>query len=411
MPPLGLLKTATAASGEALIDEALATVREHFGMAVAYLSRFEDDALVVRNVSAPGLSHLIKPGDRMALGDVYCSLILSGELPSLIPDTAQEPLCREFPITNEMPIGSHIGLPVRLMDGTPYGMFCCLSPEPDPTLNRRDLAVMSSYADYVTRQVQKEHDGLTEAERDKADIEAILRDERFDAAFQPIVRLWDHRIVGYEALIRFHSEFGHATEDVFRKAIHIGLGLELELRAAKRAIACAPDTENLDYVSVNASPELICDPRFEAALAGANPGKLVIEVTEYSDNSNIPALLTRLVELRSRGFRIAIDDVGAGYSDFQRITQISPDILKIDRSIVSDLDRDPMKRAAVAALRYFASETGPTVVAEGVEREEEAAALRALDVPLAQGWLFGRASIPDPASPTHAGAAEPDPSP
>ncbi len=398
MPPLGLLESESSATGDALIDEALKTVRVHFGMPVAYLSRFEDETLVFRNVSAPGLSHLIKPNDQMALKDSYCSRIQSGELPNLIPDTALEPLCQELPITAALSIRSHVSVPVKLADGTVYGMFCCLSPEPNPTLNERDIAVMSSFVTLVARQIQQERESVDTAEKDRAEIEAILRDAPFDAAYQPIVRLLDHRIVGYEALIRFNTASVVSTEAVFRQANRVGLGLELELRAAKLLIEKAPWVEKLDYVSVNASPELICDARFEATLEAADRERLIVEVTEYSDNSNMAALLPRLAELRRRGIRIAIDDVGAGYSDFQRITQIAPDILKIDRSIVTNLHHDPMKRAAVAALRYFAAETGPTVIAEGVEREEEAAALRMLDVPLAQGWLFGRATIPDPSS-------------
>lgn len=410
MPPLGLMESESSATGDALIDEALKTVREHFGMPVAYLSRFEDETLVFRNVSAPGLSHLIKPNDQMALRDAYCPRILSGELPNLIPDTALEPLCQELPITATVPIGSHISLPVKLADGSVYGMFCCLSPEPNPTLNERDIAVMSSFVTLVTRQVQQEREGADMANKDRTEIESILRDAPFEAAYQPIVRLSDRRIVGCEALIRFHTASAVSTEAIFRQANRVGLGLELELRAARLAIKNAPTGEELDYVSVNASPELICDARFEAALEGAQREHLIVEVTEYSENSNLTALLPRLAKLRQSGIRIAIDDVGAGYSDFQRITQIAPDILKIDRSIVTDLHRDPMKRAAVAALRYFAAETGPRVVAEGVEREEEAAALRTLDIPLAQGWLFGRATIPLPSSPAATATAQHGPS-
>ncbi len=394
MPLLDPEGADTNVAGDALIDDALNTVREHFGMSVAYLSRFEGETLVFQNVSAPDLPHLIKTDDRMVLAETYCGKIISGELPSLICDTADEPACQELGVTSSIPIGSHLSLPVMLKDGRPYGMFCCFSHEPNPSLNERDLAVMASYVNLVARQVQSERDVTDEALRDRARIETILHDTLFDPAYQPIVQVSDRRTVGFEALIRFRGSRDGTTEQVFRQAMRVGLGMELELSAAEVALQHLPELEALDYLSINASPELICDDRFERLLQDVERSKLVVEVTEYSEHVDIPKLLSRLPELRQSGIRIAIDDVGAGYSDFQRITQISPDILKIDRSIVAGLDRDAKKRAAIAALQYFAMETGPTVLAEGVEREEEAAALGALGVPLAQGWLFGRAAIP-----------------
>ncbi len=407
MPLLDPTGKNVGATGDALIDEALTTVREHFGMPVAYLSRFDGDTLVFRNVSAPGLSHLIKPDDRMALNETYCQKIITGELPSLIRDTADEPICRELLVTSTVPIGSHLSLPVVLADGRPYGMFCCFSPEPNPTLNERDLAVMASFVTLVARQVQTENDQNEDNARDRREIETLLRETPFDAAYQPIVRLSDGTTVGYEALIRKHGSEVGTTEAIFRQAARVGLGIEMELFAAEMSLSRMPELDALEYISINASPSLICDDRFETAISGVDRRKLVVEVTKYSENANIPNLLKRLTDLRQSGVRIAIDDVGSGYSDFQRITQISPDILKIDRSIVTQLDRDAKKRAAIAALQYFAAETGPTVVAEGVEREEEATALRKLGVPLAQGWLFGRAAIPDQATmATGAGEAQ-----
>lgn len=390
MSSLKLPETGFDANGADLIDEALATVREHFGMPVAYLSRFDGDTLIFRNVSAPGLDHLIKPNDQMMLKETYCPRILSGELPNLIPDTSREPICQELPITSAVPIGSHISLPVRLEDGTPYGMFCCLSPEPNHTLNDRDLAIMSSFVGLVARQVQQELKTAEAARRDRQGIEAVLRDSAFAPAFQPLISLPERRVVGVEALVRFAPLWAADTEAVFRQASHVGLGLELELAAMVASIECHARLDRNWYLSLNASPELICDPRFDAALTGTPPGRLVIEVTEHNRAHDLSRLKSRIEALQFAGIRVAIDDVGTGYSDFQLITHLSPDMLKIDRSIVSALDSDPTKRAAVAALCYFAAETGPVVLAEGVETEAEAKVLNRLGVPLAQGYLFGR---------------------
>jgi EAL domain-containing protein (putative c-di-GMP-specific phosphodiesterase class I) len=88
--------------------------------------------------------------------------------------------------------------------------------------------------------------------------------------------------------------------------------------------------------------------------------------------------------------RVAIDDVGAGYSGLQRIANVAPDLLKLDRSIIHGIDKSPTHRAIVAALRHFAGETGALLLAEGVETEAEAHIVKSLGVGLAQGWYFGK---------------------
>lgn len=119
-------------SPEEIIAAALSTVRQHLGMEIAYLSKFVEGMSVYRAVDAPGLEHMIAPGDSRDLNDVYCQHILDGRLPELILETAAEPICLDTPVTTAPPIGSHVGVPIRRPDGSPHGMFCCLSPRPRP---------------------------------------------------------------------------------------------------------------------------------------------------------------------------------------------------------------------------------------------------------------------------------------
>jgi EAL domain-containing protein (putative c-di-GMP-specific phosphodiesterase class I) len=115
------------------------------------------------------------------------------------------------------------------------------------------------------------------------------------------------------------------------------------------------------------------------------------------------AALTAVLEpLRARGMRLAIDDVGAGFSSLRHIVVTAPDVIKMDRSIISGLDRDPVLSKLVSSLVDFAHGCDVRVVAEGVETAAEHAVLRALDVDLGQGWLFGR---PGPAEALTDGAA------
>lgn len=136
-----------------MIDRVLQSVRQHLGMEVAYVSEFVGNDSVYRAVDAPGLEALIKPGDRRSLDDVYCRHILAGRLPELIPDTSAIPLAAAMPITQAVPIGAHVSVPLKLSDGSVYGMFCCLSPSTNRTLNDRDLQVMRAFADIAAQQI------------------------------------------------------------------------------------------------------------------------------------------------------------------------------------------------------------------------------------------------------------------
>jgi len=118
-----------------IVQRVLQSVRQHLNMEVAYVSEFVDNTSIFRTVDAPGLEALIKPGDVRSLDDVYCRHILAGRLPELMPDTSEFPLAVAMPITQAVPIGAHVSVPLRLSDGEVFGMFCCLSPRSNKTLN------------------------------------------------------------------------------------------------------------------------------------------------------------------------------------------------------------------------------------------------------------------------------------
>lgn len=376
--------------GENLIDAALDAVRQYFDMPVAYISRFDGDYTVFRNVSAPGLENLIKQSDQKPLAEVYCPHILANRLPNLIPDTSQEPICQDMAITAEVPIGSHVSLPIAREDGTTYGMFCCLSPEPNATLNERDLSVMSSFLSLVTRQVRREERAkMHEAER-RAWIDDLLFQSSFRPVFQPIVNLSNNEVVGIEALSRFDADVNLGVEEIFQKVDEAGLGLELELVTLAKALESYLAIDPAAYIALNASPELICDDRFMELLPEHSMHRLVVELTEHSEIEDMGILIEKIADLRSAGVRLAIDDVGTGYSGLLRIAQLQPDLLKIDRSIVAGISKSRGQKAMVSALVHFATETGCQLLGEGVEDQNDAHALRELGVELAQGWLYAR---------------------
>ncbi len=179
---------ADAAGAVGLVARSLEAVRQHLGMEVAYISEFVGNDSVFRVVDAPGLEAMIKPGDSRSLDDVYCRHILAGRLPELIPDTSAIPLAAGMPITSAVPIGSHVSVPIRLDDGSVYGMFCCLSPQTNSTLNARDLQVMRAFADIAAGEIRRERQSEAEAEAKRARIRRVIDESLFAIHFQPI---WD----------------------------------------------------------------------------------------------------------------------------------------------------------------------------------------------------------------------------
>jgi EAL domain-containing protein (putative c-di-GMP-specific phosphodiesterase class I) len=116
----------------------------------------------------------------------------------------------------------------------------------------------------------------------------------------------------------------------------------------------------------------------------------VIEVTEHAAVADYDALADCLRPLRERGVRLAIDDAGAGFASLRHILRLSPDVIKLDRTLCADIDTDPARHALATALIAFAAQIGSSVVAEGIERPEELLTLRALGVPYGQGFFLAR---------------------
>lgn len=212
-----------------LIARALAAIRAHLGMDVSYVSQFDGDRTIFRVVDAPGLEHVIKPGNSRPLDDVYCRHILEGRLPQLMPDTAAEPVAAAMPITQAIPIGKHISAPIRMPDGSIYGMFCCLGFGADRSLRDRDLVAAFEIArDLATAKA---------AEEKEYRIRKVIDDKEISTLYQPIWRLENPRPLGFECLSRFSAAPNHSPQGWFAEAAEVGPGASLELAAAERGLA------------------------------------------------------------------------------------------------------------------------------------------------------------------------------
>ena len=381
-----------AANADDIISSSLSFVRQHLGMEVAYLSEFVGDDLVFRAVDAPGLEDMIDVGQSMPLEQVYCRHILQGRLPEMIPDTGLEPLAQDIALTHAVPIKSHVSVPIRRRDGTPYGMFCCMSRQTQTNLNDRDLEVMRAFANLSADQINDTISLRTQEEELRATIVNIIETQSFDIALQPIMDISGRRPVGFEALCRFQAEPYRPPNLWFDDAHTVGLQADLELCVIKVALEALNHLPDDIYVSVNASPATVETGRIGELFEPYAPHRIVLEVTEHAEITDAELLLDQLLLMRAAGIRLAVDDAGAGYSGLQQIVRLQPDIIKLDISLTTGVDSDVVRRSLAGALVRFATETGAKIVAEGIETEGELATLRELCVPLGQGYLLGRPS-------------------
>jgi diguanylate cyclase (GGDEF)-like protein len=236
-----------------------------------------------------------------------------------------------------------------------------------------------------------------EEERARHALAEVIAHERIAMATQPIVDLRSGKIHAYEALARFGIAGDLSTGELFALAERVGMREELDLACLGRGLALLPRRPAGTRLSVNVSSQLLAEPRaLERLAACPDLQGLVLEITEEALVRDYAALQLALRPLVERGARVAVDDMGAGYSGLRHAIDLHPTYLKLDRTLVHGIDRDPKRAALVDALLRYAQHAGSHIVAEGVETEGELATLMRLGVPLAQGFLLGRPAPPWP---------------
>jgi EAL domain-containing protein (putative c-di-GMP-specific phosphodiesterase class I) len=260
------------------------------------------------------------------------------------------------------------------------------SPAGAELLNGQFPALLSfaAIAGALLGPVQERHNKRAVA---RNEIESIIEDQAFEPVFQPVVELGSGRIVGYEALTRFADRCEPAER--FAEASRLGIGTDLELACARRAIEAASALPEGAWISINASPAMLLDTPELAGILAASHRDVVLEITERAAVDDYVAL-HRAIAALGPGVRVAVDDAGAGYAGLQRILELRADLVKLDLVLVRGVDSDPARQALVAGMTHFARRTNARLLAEGVESQAEADALLDLGVELGQGFLFGR---------------------
>jgi len=375
-----------------MLCEALHAVRSHLGMEVAFIAEFSEGARVFRHVDGRTEHLVLCVGDSNPLEESYCQRVVDGRLPELINDATQLPAALELPVTRELPVGAHLSVPIRFSDGGVYGTFCCFSTRPDGSLNERDLNTLRLFAAFAGRLLETQAKSQQSCASKRSRIESVLAERSYGVVYQPIVHLVENRIVGHEALARFRADPQRTPDKWFDEAGQVGLQKELEIALIEAALQGFDRLPADSYLSLNVSPETILAGAVGEVLPSQPLDRLMLEVTEHALVQDYERLAEALEPLRREGLRLAVDDAGAGYASFRHILKLKPDVIKLDASLIRNVDSDTGCRALAAALIRFAEETGCKVVAEGVETQEELAMLRRLAVNKAQGYLLGRPS-------------------
>jgi EAL domain-containing protein (putative c-di-GMP-specific phosphodiesterase class I)/AmiR/NasT family two-component response regulator len=232
-----------------------------------------------------------------------------------------------------------------------------------------------------------------------ARIQGVLDHRTLTPVFQPIQDLRTGATVGHEALSRFPDPTRGGPGRWFADAFHVGLGVELEWLAATSALTYFETAAPEMFLTMNMSAATVMHLVEHELCPAGLWSRIVIELTEQVPVEDFPALQRALAPLRSLGARLSADDMGSGYSGFRHLLRLRPDIIKLDISLITGIDRNHEQQALTRALLTFAHEVGAQVIAEGIEEPAELSTLQDLGVPWGQGYLIGLpAPLPKPMS-------------
>ena len=301
---------------------------------------------------------------------------------------------------------SDLDVPMIFMTGSPaletaleaieYGAFrYLLKPVP---LDKMLEVVHRAVAVHKLALVRREAAMVKELEGkpigDRAGLEARFTSavEKLWVAAQPIVSWSGRSVFAYETLLRTDEPTLRSPLDFFDAAERLGRAAELGRIIRRHVAVLLSGVRPAGHVFVNLHPADLEDAELYADDGALTPfaGQVVLEITERAALDRIHELSTRVTRLRSLGYRIAIDDLGAGYAGLTSFAQLEPEVVKVDMSLVRGIDSSPVKQKLVRSIIALCTELGIQLVAEGIETPAERDALVALGGDLCQGYLFAK---------------------
>jgi len=211
-------------------------------------------------------------------------------------------------------------------------------------------------------------------------------------ALQPIVGAADGAAFAYEVLLRTDHEILTSPVEVLDAASLLDRQFDVDRMIREQAASVVPHLPNGVSLFVNVMPESLADPQLLGDDDPLHPWaeRVVLEITERVDLETLDGVEESVAELRRRGYRIALDDLGAGYSGLNSFAALQPDIVKFDMALVREVDTNPTRAKLIQSMTRLCSELGILTVAEGIETREELQELERLGCDLLQGYRIGR---------------------
>ncbi|MBO8163375.1 MAG: EAL domain-containing protein [Brevibacillus sp.] len=236
----------------------------------------------------------------------------------------------------------------------------------------------------------------------RAEIQRIIEEETIHVLAQPIISLSTKEVEGWEILTRGPQDTPLAQpQQLFHFAHQAELLIPLELLVLQKALLEVERKQNKQPIFINMTVHSLGSRQFYqqamrlmSRFSSISPAQIVFEITERHAIEDYPSFVQALSAFRRAGFRFAVDDTGAGYASLYMISQLMPEFIKIDRSIIQGIDQHDSKDWVLQALLLMAERIGSNVVAEGIETEAEAAVLMKKNVTYGQGFLFARPQLP-----------------
>jgi EAL domain-containing protein (putative c-di-GMP-specific phosphodiesterase class I) len=229
-------------------------------------------------------------------------------------------------------------------------------------------------------------------------LQDILDKRDLSALFQPVIDLSSGTILGFEGLIRGPADNPlHSPANLFGAAREHGLTFEIEMLCRQVVMESFAAQALPGNLFLNVSPDVLTHPSFknEQTLAylknlGIDPERVIIEVTENQPTFDFAGMRNALLYYRSKGFKIALDDLGEGFSSLRLWSELRPEFVKVDMHFVQGVNTDPLKQQFLKSIQSIALSSGTQVIAEGIETAAEFRTVRDIGIVGGQGYFIAR---------------------
>lgn len=242
------------------------------------------------------------------------------------------------------------------------------------------------------------------AEESNTPLDEILIKRNLSALFQPILDMSSGELIGFEGLIRGPANSPlHSPVNLFSAAKQQGRMLEVEMLCRQIVLEQFAQLRLPGKLFLNVSPDALTHPSFKNGQTlefmkkiGISPEHVIIEITENQPIFDFEAVRNALLHYRQMGFKIAMDDLGEGFSSLRLWSELRPEFVKIDMHFVQGVNTDPLKLQFLKSIQQIAESCGTQVIAEGVETEAELRTIRDIGIAMGQGYFIARPSPTPP---------------